>query len=440
MPAAAIQREIDPTQDPARAVSVRQFSGDPNATEAPLIGDRERHILTVMREDLQEFPSQRGRLVRDPNDETASIYAPGSAGSPVGDDVRAISGTRSGNTQIAKAIDDLLAGKPLTNKLHVAALDAAQGYAEKRPNYRGPQLPIDRPVGGGGDAVNDFEKFAASLDDVNPSYVAGGGREPGEEGFATVPGLTRVAGAAIGGTAGYATGDTPEERARNAAIGMGLGAAAPSAPKLIAGLMRRDATAAGQPSRPVVNLRPRGSNAEQPAGVLPPGSRAQGMPLRNPLAGTEGFVDKLSGGNPLLREGLTERLEANAGFAAQRRGSLNVEHLGNAAAREQEEVILDDPGGDRLALAAQDELLEQAVLEIQATDAGRIETLQDVVRFLHRLERKGWVATQWQDTPKGRPMKFYRLTPSGRKQLAAETSKWEQVCRAIGLVLGQAES
>jgi transcriptional regulator len=58
---------------------------------------------------------------------------------------------------------------------------------------------------------------------------------------------------------------------------------------------------------------------------------------------------------------------------------------------------------------------------------------------LHRLERKGWLATQWQDTAKGRPMKFYRLTATGRRQLAAEQSKWEQVCRAIGLVLKGAE-
>ena len=58
---------------------------------------------------------------------------------------------------------------------------------------------------------------------------------------------------------------------------------------------------------------------------------------------------------------------------------------------------------------------------------------------LHRLERKGWLVTQWQDTAKGRPMKFYRLTASGRRQLAAEQSKWEQVCRAIGLVLKGAE-
>jgi transcriptional regulator len=58
---------------------------------------------------------------------------------------------------------------------------------------------------------------------------------------------------------------------------------------------------------------------------------------------------------------------------------------------------------------------------------------------LHRLERKGWLASRWEDTPKGRPMKFYRLTAAGRRQLAAERSRWEQVCRAMGLVLNRAE-
>jgi transcriptional regulator len=56
---------------------------------------------------------------------------------------------------------------------------------------------------------------------------------------------------------------------------------------------------------------------------------------------------------------------------------------------------------------------------------------------LHRLVRNGWLVSEWQDTPKGRPMKFYRLTAAGRKQLASERSKWDQVVRAIGLVLSR---
>lgn len=58
---------------------------------------------------------------------------------------------------------------------------------------------------------------------------------------------------------------------------------------------------------------------------------------------------------------------------------------------------------------------------------------------LHRLERQGWLASKWETTDKGRPMKFYRLTAAGRKQLVAEETKWEQLTRAIGMVLRRAE-
>ena len=58
---------------------------------------------------------------------------------------------------------------------------------------------------------------------------------------------------------------------------------------------------------------------------------------------------------------------------------------------------------------------------------------------LHRLVRQGWLQADWEDTPKGRPMKFYRLTPAGRRQLAAEQSNWQQLARAIGLVLSRSE-
>jgi len=55
---------------------------------------------------------------------------------------------------------------------------------------------------------------------------------------------------------------------------------------------------------------------------------------------------------------------------------------------------------------------------------------------LHRLERKGWVAAKW-ETPKdrNRQFKYYRLTPAGRKQLAVEASKWNQLVGAISRVM-----
>src|SRR6516165_12774812 len=54
---------------------------------------------------------------------------------------------------------------------------------------------------------------------------------------------------------------------------------------------------------------------------------------------------------------------------------------------------------------------------------------------LHRLEAKGWISASWQLSDKGKRARFYRLTPRGRKQLAAEQSKWETFSRAMGLIL-----
>jgi PadR family transcriptional regulator PadR len=58
---------------------------------------------------------------------------------------------------------------------------------------------------------------------------------------------------------------------------------------------------------------------------------------------------------------------------------------------------------------------------------------------LHRLEDRGWVSSYWGTSENNRKAKFYRLTAAGKKQLAAETSRWRQLARAIGLVLGEPE-
>jgi PadR family transcriptional regulator PadR len=54
---------------------------------------------------------------------------------------------------------------------------------------------------------------------------------------------------------------------------------------------------------------------------------------------------------------------------------------------------------------------------------------------LHRLEARGWVAASWEVSDKGKRAKYYRLTALGRRQLAAERSKWDVFARAMGLVL-----
>lgn len=58
---------------------------------------------------------------------------------------------------------------------------------------------------------------------------------------------------------------------------------------------------------------------------------------------------------------------------------------------------------------------------------------------LHRLEPKGWIAASWDLSDKGKRAKYYRLTPLGRKQLAAEQSKWRAFARAMRLILNPAD-
>jgi DNA-binding PadR family transcriptional regulator len=55
------------------------------------------------------------------------------------------------------------------------------------------------------------------------------------------------------------------------------------------------------------------------------------------------------------------------------------------------------------------------------------------------MELKGWVAAAWELSDKGKNAKFYRLTATGKKQLAAERSKWEMFARAMGLILNPAD-
>jgi PadR family transcriptional regulator len=54
---------------------------------------------------------------------------------------------------------------------------------------------------------------------------------------------------------------------------------------------------------------------------------------------------------------------------------------------------------------------------------------------LHRLEAQGCIASEWGESDNSRRAKFYRLTPAGRRQLAAETETWERFSRAVGLIL-----
>jgi transcriptional regulator len=54
---------------------------------------------------------------------------------------------------------------------------------------------------------------------------------------------------------------------------------------------------------------------------------------------------------------------------------------------------------------------------------------------LYRLERQGWIESEWGVSDNNRKAKFYKLTAAGRKQLLEETSNWEKLSRAINLIV-----
>ena len=58
---------------------------------------------------------------------------------------------------------------------------------------------------------------------------------------------------------------------------------------------------------------------------------------------------------------------------------------------------------------------------------------------LHRLELRGWVASSWGMSENNRKARFYRLTAKGRKQLTQQTSRWQELVRAVNRVLHPAE-
>lgn len=54
---------------------------------------------------------------------------------------------------------------------------------------------------------------------------------------------------------------------------------------------------------------------------------------------------------------------------------------------------------------------------------------------LYRMERRGWIDSEWGTSELGRKAKFYRITPLGRRQLAADVAQWSRFSAAVSKVL-----
>jgi|SRR5262245_727063 len=78
----------------------------------------------------------------------------------------------------------------------------------------------------------------------------------------------------------------------------------------------------------------------------------------------------------------------------------------------------------------------------QAIRANSGEVLQvdtgSLYPALHRLERQKWISSDWKVSENKQRVKVYRLTAAGKKQLAAERSRWEQMTEAVAGILNPA--
>jgi PadR family transcriptional regulator, regulatory protein PadR len=73
--------------------------------------------------------------------------------------------------------------------------------------------------------------------------------------------------------------------------------------------------------------------------------------------------------------------------------------------------------------------IEQATASVVDVEEGSLYPA------LYRMERKGWIEAEWGTSELGRRAKFYRLTPRGKRHLAAQTAEWARFATAVSRVL-----
>src|SRR5262249_51034029 len=74
------------------------------------------------------------------------------------------------------------------------------------------------------------------------------------------------------------------------------------------------------------------------------------------------------------------------------------------------------------------------MIRASSNDLLRVDT-GSLYPALHRLERKKWINAEWDLSENKQRVRVYKLTAAGRKQLAAERSKWEQISQAIAGIM-----
>ncbi len=59
---------------------------------------------------------------------------------------------------------------------------------------------------------------------------------------------------------------------------------------------------------------------------------------------------------------------------------------------------------------------------------------------LHRLQKQGWIKSEWRTSEHNQRAKYYQLTAAGRKQLVSENNRWLRITGAIASLMNPGES
>ena len=73
-------------------------------------------------------------------------------------------------------------------------------------------------------------------------------------------------------------------------------------------------------------------------------------------------------------------------------------------------------------------------IRISSGDALQVEH-GSLYPALHRLESRGWLASEWKMSEASRRAKYYSLTALGRERLEAETERWNRMAGIMGTIL-----
>ena len=77
------------------------------------------------------------------------------------------------------------------------------------------------------------------------------------------------------------------------------------------------------------------------------------------------------------------------------------------------------------------------LLRIEQISKDRLEIQQgSLYPALYRLERQGWIASDWGESENNRKAKYYRLTTAGNRRLKTEAEKWDRMAEVIAGIMG----